>query len=717
MVEEFVQDATKDSTKIAKIAALGPGLVQLVQSSSPGYLDADDLIKILRILRIRLEGTHGQSSEHSFHLTLAVSRLLDVMAEHKVQDVNRVEDHEPLTGILSGLKGSSDPYLMYQACYAFQAMQYVPDDETALQAVLRHSSGVASGLIKVSALMKLDLEAIVEGLGDLQETLGGVFGVASTAYGGICSVMKSGRGVMDGLKEGYGSGKKRPWYAAIRSAYALAQTGQLKDVNILIHKAPCRRDPLFQWGICQLLGEVAFDSVRDVAVRHQATNLLGDLYKNDSEWGQDEHVKTWILNIIHQLSTTADQDVNTNARKPPSSAIKIAITHRVLAIPDVEYDLYKLKLQRLEEHSRGIYIPPQAKPSLQASDDALFPLMEKALEFLAGHRQYGPIPLYINLPTIDDPEHELIEKQLQYHNFSEDQIQMKLHRQFILICDGYDESQLKTDIHTTNHFNQPGQWKVKIVISCRVQYLGHDYRSRFQPQSADRYQRTPLDNFQEAVVAAFTRAQIQQYVDEYVKELPAVDPIRERPSWTPDEYMDKLVNIPKLLDLVSNPFLLTLSLDALPSVVAAEKDLSSIRITRVQLYDTFVRRWLKVNRMRLEASPLSEEERSELDMLIEDNFFYHGIHYQKDLAIAIFIDNAGNPIVKCTHLRDKNTWKVEFFSPSGLPKLLRESSTVKRSGAFFRFLHRSLLEYFYSRTIYDPIDHDTIADDDLNMLG
>ncbi|KAG0272603.1 hypothetical protein BGZ95_011615, partial [Linnemannia exigua] len=63
-----------------------------------------------------------------------------------------------------------------------------------------------------------------------------------------------------------------------------------------------------------------------------------------------------------------------------------------------------------------------------------------------------------------------------------------------------------------------------------------------------------------------------------------------------------------------------------------------------------------------------------------------------------------NPVVQYTHLRDRNTWKATFFSPDGQAKLLRESSTVTRSGSFFRFLHRSLLEYFFSRTVYDPLD-------------
>ncbi|KAG0045622.1 hypothetical protein BGZ89_005557, partial [Linnemannia elongata] len=119
MVEQFVTDDNKDSTKIAEIVALGPvlekepyrkllttfikefdevcildvdilqGLVQLVQDASSGYLVSDDLVKILGILRVHLESTHQQSIEHSYHLTLAVSRILDVMADHKVQDLDR----------------------------------------------------------------------------------------------------------------------------------------------------------------------------------------------------------------------------------------------------------------------------------------------------------------------------------------------------------------------------------------------------------------------------------------------------------------------------------------------------------------------------------------------------------------------------------------------------------------------------------------------------
>ncbi|KAG0277068.1 hypothetical protein BGZ95_006578, partial [Linnemannia exigua] len=201
MVEAFVADTTKDSTEIAEIVALGPvlqrvpyrklltsllrdldgarilddyllqGLYQLVQTASPGYLEADDLVKILSILRVRMQGMHQQSTEHIYLLALAISGILDVMADHKVQDLDRVLEREPLSGVLSGLKGSSDPYLMYQACYAFQALQYVPDNETALQGVLRHSTGVVDGLVKVTSVFTLDLASILEGLENLKESI------------------------------------------------------------------------------------------------------------------------------------------------------------------------------------------------------------------------------------------------------------------------------------------------------------------------------------------------------------------------------------------------------------------------------------------------------------------------------------------------------------------------------------------------------------------
>ncbi|KAG0297331.1 hypothetical protein BGZ96_006895 [Linnemannia gamsii] len=773
MADEFAKDVSKDSTEISEMVLIGPvldrehyrsvlsciitafnqavlldvdllqGLVQLVQSAPPGSLLSDDLVKILRILRIRLLDTHQQTSEHPYLLTLAISRVLDVMADHKVQDLDRVEEQEPLSGVLSGLKGSSDPFLLYQACYAFQALQYVPNDETVLQAVLRHTPGVVDGLVKITAVMKLDLGAVLEGLDNLQEVLGDTFSTVGTAYEGVCSLMESGRGVVDSLKEGYGSGKKRPWYAAIRAANVLAQAGQLQDLNRLICEAPCRHDPLFQWGICQLLGEIASDAMWDPTVRQQAVELIGALNRDDPEWGEDKSVNTWMLNIINQLGAVSDHAVGESARRllkelRHEQALAIGLPYplwnrlalptsspiltRVHKIPPLSYDLHRLQYLRLEQSQQKVYIPPMAKPSLKAKDDDLFCLMEKTLEFLASGRQVmlvlgdsgsgkstfnhhlehhlwteykqgDPIPLFIDLPAIDRPDQDLVAKQLKFHNFSDEQIQeIKLHRQLILICDGYDESQQLVNLHCTNSLNQSGQWNTKMIISCRTQFLGSDYHSRFVPQGGH-YDRATHNLFQEAVIAPFSQAQIENFVQQYV-------PLEPR-TWNTNDYMDRLITIPNLLDLVRNPFLLSLALEALPGVTEGKQDFSTIKITRVQLYDIFMNYWLDVNKRRLEGnSALSMDDCDMLDQLVTEGFTFLCLDYSTRLAIAIFELQDGNPVVKYTHLRDKNTWKAEFFGPEPEVRLLRESSPLARAGNLFRFVHRSMLEYFLSRAIY-----------------
>ncbi|KAF9142515.1 hypothetical protein BG015_000800 [Linnemannia schmuckeri] len=785
MVEAFIKDSNKDSIKIAEIVALAPvlrkepyrkllstiitefdesrildinllhGLVHLIQSASPKFLVSDDLIKILSMLRTRLQGTHQQSSEHSYHVALAVSRVLDVMADHKVQDLDRVLEHEPLSVVLSGLKNSSDPYLMYQACYAFQALQYVPDDETALQSVLRHSAGVVDSLVKVTSVLNLDLGSVLEGLEKLHGVVTSAIATAVTVYEGVGSLVESGQGVFESLKEGLGSGQRKSWYPAIRAAHAFVQAGQVKDLKQLIFDAPCRCDALFQWGICQLLGEIAVDSVWSIAARQQAIDLVGHLYRNDQDWGRDESFKTWMMSIVDNLGSTSDQAVSKHAIAllqelnldntpktqhpyPLRSRLPIPDSFPILTkaqkIPYMEYELYKLQLQRLkEEQQQTVYISPMAKPSLRATDDELFPLMENVQDFLASDRQVmlilgdsgagkstfnrrlerqlwtgykrgGPIPLFINLSDIDEPKHGMVRKQLQFHNFNEDQIQeLKLHRQLVLICDGYDESQQQINLHKANFLNQPGQWNTKMVITCRTQYLGPVYRDRFQPQPFDRYNtNVRQDLFQEAVIAPFSNKQIKGYVDQYVQNNSAQPLSGQSDVWPSEEYMDKLMAIPNLMDLVRNPFLLTLALDVLPTLVGSQQDVSSLRVTRVSLYDEFVEQWLNTNKLRLHSNTLRKDERDVLEELMDDGFIARAIDFQKRLADSIFKRQDGHPVVQYIHLRDVKTWKAEFFSMEPQIRLLRECCPFERAGNQFRFVHRSVLEYFLSCVVYRP---------------
>ncbi|KAK3822178.1 MAG: hypothetical protein JOS17DRAFT_322974 [Linnemannia elongata] len=402
----------------------------------------------------------------------------------------------------------------------------------------------------------------------------------------------------------------------------------------------------------------------------------------------------------------------------------------------LESAVLTLREQRMEEYKQDVYIAPMAKPNLQAPDESVFPLLENVKEFLAGDGQVmlilgdsgagkstfnrylehqlwkdyktgGSIPLFINLPCLKKPEKKLVAEQLKTFNFLAEQIrELKLHRQFTLVCDGYDESQLTSNLHTTNSLNQSGQWDTKLIITCRSQYLGVDYRSRFVPDVRGKYFQPANELFRVAVIAPFSKDQIEDYVEQYV-------PLEPRP-WVTEDYMDMLRTIPNLMDLVKNPFLLSLCLEALPSAIEGKTDLSRVQVTRVQLYDNFVRHWMGVNKRRLQRHKLSEISAESLEGLLDDGFEKAGIRFQQDLAAAIFLEQDGRPVVEYSHRRDKGTWKSEFFGPDPEATLLRGSSLLNRNANQFRFVHRSVLEYFYSRTIclptsnigeFDPLDH------------
>jgi len=438
------------------------------------------------------------------------------------------------------------------------------------------------------------------------------------------------------------------------------------------------------------------------------------------ELRKDGHVKKQALYRLCQENGSQIHPLK--VALPPTGSP--SLLDRVQERPDVEGNLRHLRRQRLNERGNTVCIPPQAKANLQARDEARYPLMEKVEEFLASEQKVflllgdsgagkstfnrelechlwqkyvknGVIPLHINLPAIEKPEHDMIAKQLRRVEFTEPQIrELKLHRKFILICDGYDESQQSHNLYTSNRLNETGEWRAKMVISCRSEYLGADYRDRFQP--GNRNQRLDTSLLQEAVITPFSMDQVQDYINQYVST--------HRPLWEVDEYKRALDLIPSLKELVRNPFLMSLSLEVLPRMVDPGHDLSATRITRVALYDQFIEHWLERGKKRLGEKNLSPQARSAFESLNDEGFTPNGIDYLKRLSVAIYKEQDGQPIVRYSRYKDENTWKAGFFSREDEKQLLREACPLIRNGNQHRFIHRSLLEYGLALAVYDPQD-------------
>jgi len=297
-----------DRSKLLDIHQL-QGLARLIQGADTGFLDADDLVKILSLLTNRLQNTHQQSPQHIYQLTLAASYVLDAMADTKVEGLDRETLHEPLSLYLDALKGNTEPYLMYQAAYACQALLCVPDNETLWEATIRRSGKVIQGVSGlVSAVKGLDLNGFMDGLKNIQKGLAGasdVIHVVVTAFNGASSLIEGGQGFLEGLKDGFSFKRKCAWYPALRGADAFIREGEFSSFRKLVCEAPCRLDPAFQWGVCQRLGEIASNSMWDARTRRSAIGFLGEMYRNDDDWGHQTTIKEWIVIILVQLSSSA----------------------------------------------------------------------------------------------------------------------------------------------------------------------------------------------------------------------------------------------------------------------------------------------------------------------------------------------------------------------------------------------------------------------------
>ncbi|KAF9345014.1 hypothetical protein BGX34_005106, partial [Mortierella sp. NVP85] len=452
VIKSFKRDDIKDGKAMAEVALLAPildkaafqdllgafylgidrsgllsiqqleGLVHLVEGADQDHLNAGDIAKILGLLSTRSRDTHQHSSEYMQLVALAISHVLDAMADTRVTGLDRVKLHEPFSSYLYELRNSNDPFLVYQAAYAYQALLCIPDDETTWQAAMRGTRKVTRGVSGlIGALKGLDLIKFIEGLLDIEKGMSGgynIFSVVKSTYDRVTSLDEGGQGLERSLKEGFSFDKKRNWYAALRGADILIRDGEHATFRKLVCEAPCRYDPAFQWGVCQRLGEMAVNPKWDAETHQSAVAFLGEIYMNDEMWGQQVSVKQWVLNILMQLSSSSEVSshfAETLLRELEASSdikkqtlfqmslmngataypLKVTLSEpgspslldRVQNIPDFEVQLRILRKQRTKERDNTVYIPLQGKASLQAADNTSFSLMYKIKEFLGSDQK------------------------------------------------------------------------------------------------------------------------------------------------------------------------------------------------------------------------------------------------------------------------------------------------------------------------------------------
>ncbi|KAF9394518.1 hypothetical protein BGX21_010349 [Mortierella sp. AD011] len=216
LVDAYINNELKDEAAIAEVTLLAPvlncelfkklfmtffsafsdestlldvsmlkGLSCMVQGAPPGHLESDDLKKVLNALTKFLNRVCKDSSWYVYSLTLAVSHVLDAMADNHVKGL-KDEDMQSLLLALKSLNKHPDPYVVFQAEYAVQALRFVPSDKTPLQAVLKGSGILLGGVVKLAiAVNGIDIEGIIDGLTKVHAGLSGAYDACMKGYEGL----------------------------------------------------------------------------------------------------------------------------------------------------------------------------------------------------------------------------------------------------------------------------------------------------------------------------------------------------------------------------------------------------------------------------------------------------------------------------------------------------------------------------------------------------
>ncbi len=317
------------------------------------------------------------------------------------------------------------------------------------------------------------------------------------------------------------------------------------------------------------------------------------------------------------------------------------------------------------------------------------------------------IPLFISLPSLTNPENELLQEYLQILppscSFNQQEIGILQH-QYKFIFDGYDEINKLSNLYLKNHLEN---WQAKVIISCRTDYLtgmANNDTKIFMPYVGAKPQ---YQAFMELSVVPFSDEQITAYITKYLM-IHKDNPDKDLPWQEPKEYEEQITKIPGLKQLIKTPFLLMVAMDIMPHIVGRYAELEEkerTNITRVRLLDEFVQQLF---------------EREEDKLMIEDKLPTDGSDVKEDfwafameLAVAmheiatndVYYAPQGSSLFGGT--KDSNPWERFFGTPTDSKKaerLIRARNgcncVLRTIGKHRRaFIHSTLQDYFVIRKI------------------
>jgi len=255
---------------------------------------------------------------------------------------------------------------------------------------------------------------------------------------------------------------------------------------------------------------------------------------------------------------------------------------------------------------------------------------------------------------------------------------------FLLMFDGFDEMAVQVDFDTIlanlkeieKLTKSP---KSKVLLTSRREYFisAEEEEEIFAPRSLLEKER----KFDRLHLVPLNESQIKSFLQQ---RIPLIEEAEE--DW--GYYLERIREIHDLTDLSKRPVMLDMITKTLPQLVRAKKPISA-----ANLYQTYLEGEIKRQAVDKRRKLLIKREHRFLSM--------------QALAVHFYVENLPGVTAKQVKelIKDK-------FTPSQQEELeahLRDFLTCSfliREGDYYRFSHRSIVEYLTSRELYDEIRKD-----------
>jgi len=316
-----------------------------------------------------------------------------------------------------------------------------------------------------------------------------------------------------------------------------------------------------------------------------------------------------------------------------------------------------------------------------------------------------PIPVLIPLITIRDVEKDLLAEHLINRGLYPEEIALlKKHLSFVFILEGYDERNVFKNLYDSNGFDE---WNCKVITSCRSQALlsrQGNYRSYFSPARG---------SLNEIILCPFTEKEIKKFLQEFVKQH------KQEIDWESDVYWKILSQLPSVLALVSNPFVLSMTILALPDLVkkygwvdSSEQKATydQMSLTQAELYDAFIDAWFERQLKKLkdqgkfESKLLTKEDLLKFNQEIAREMLQHKTKYLEETEVKQKKESTSLFSSRSVDSTEQD-WQEKFFnSENESTSLLRSGWLLKKVGErTYTFLHDSLRAHFSAKHLFHGV--------------